>query len=48
MNADKVPYEKPHILDLMKYEEETLSERLTIKHALDPVDFGIDPSDYYI
>ncbi len=48
LNADKVPYEKPHVLDLMKYEEETLSERLTISQALDPEDFDIDPSDYYI
>jgi HD-GYP domain-containing protein (c-di-GMP phosphodiesterase class II) len=48
LNADKVPYEEPHILDLMKYEEETLGERLTISHALDPEDFDFDPSDYYL
>ncbi|MDH3527475.1 MAG: HD-GYP domain-containing protein [Gammaproteobacteria bacterium] len=48
LNADKVPYEKPHIIDLMKYEEETLAERLTISHALDPEDFDFDPSDYYL
>ncbi len=48
MNADKVPYEKPHILDLMKYEEETLAERLTIAQALEPEDFDIDPTDYYL
>ncbi|NNG12709.1 MAG: HD-GYP domain-containing protein, partial [Halobacteria archaeon] len=48
LNADKVPYEKPHILDLMKYEEDTRGERLTIAHALDPEDFDFDPSDYYL
>ncbi len=48
LNADKVPYENPHILDLMKYEEDTLGERLTISHALDPKDFDFDPSDYYL
>ena len=48
LNADKVPYEKPHVLDLMKYEEDTLGERLTISHALDPDDFDFDPSDYYL
>jgi HD-GYP domain-containing protein (c-di-GMP phosphodiesterase class II) len=48
LNADKAPYEKPHTLDLMKYEEDTLGERLTISHALDPEDFDFDPSDYYL
>ncbi len=48
LNADKEPYEKPQILDLMKHEEKSLGERLTIVHALDPEDFDFDPGDYYL
>ena len=48
LNADKEPYEKPHILDLMKHHEESMGDWLTISHALDPEDYDFDPGDYYL
>jgi len=47
-NADNIPYEKPHTLDLWDYSQKNKGHPLEIKRALEPSQVGIDPSDYYL
>lgn len=48
LNADRVPYEKPHTLDLWEHAQKSRGNVLDIKRALDPDALGIDPADYYL
>lgn len=47
-NADNIPYEKPHTLDLWEYSQKNKGHPLEIRRALEPGQVGIDPSDYYL
>ncbi len=48
LNADKVRYEEPHIVDLWEYAQQSRGEILAIRTVLDTDDLDIDVSDYYI
>ncbi len=47
-NADNIPYEKPHTLDLWEYAQKNKGHSLEIRRALEPSQAGIDPGDYYL
>ncbi len=48
LNADKLKYKKPHIVDLWEYAQETRGDVLDIKRVLGADELGIDASDYYL
>jgi HD-GYP domain-containing protein (c-di-GMP phosphodiesterase class II) len=48
LNADKVKYEEPHIIDLWEYSQKSMGEVLDIKRMVDAEELGIDASDYYL
>ena len=48
MTADRVPYEKPHILDLWDHHKNTSGIELEISKVVDADELGIECSDYYL
>jgi HD-GYP domain-containing protein (c-di-GMP phosphodiesterase class II) len=48
LNADKVKYEEPHIIDLWEYSQKSNGETLDIKKVVDADEVGINASDYYL
>ncbi len=48
LNADKVKYKEPHIIDLWEYSQKSKGEVLDIKRVIDAEELGIDASDYYL
>jgi HD-GYP domain-containing protein (c-di-GMP phosphodiesterase class II) len=48
MNADKIKYVEPHIVDLWEYAQKSKGELLDIKRVLDAGELDIDASDYYL